>query len=154
MKFPSMSMALLRLVQNIYDGFKENDSIVDVFIDMEKAFDPNWRNGLLHKLYNMGVKGRMWDWLYSFLHQRKLCCYVQGATERNFLTKTGLPQGSVLSPMLFCLFIANIHKEIWSQSVKFADDGTVWRIGSDIKKLADEIEVDFEKMQVGPKSGK
>ena len=49
-------MALLRLVQNIYDGFNENDSTVGVFIDMEKAFDSVWRKGLLHKLYNMGVK--------------------------------------------------------------------------------------------------
>ena len=107
----------------------------------------------LHKLYNMGVKGRMWDWLYSFLHQREACCYVRGATERNFQTKTGLPQGSVLSPVLFLLFIADIYKDIGGQNVKFADDGTVWRTGSDIKRLAEEIEVDFKKMQVGPKSG-
>ena len=60
-KFHSTSMALLRLVQNIYDGFNENESTVGVFIDMEKAFDSVWRKGLLHKLYNMGVKGRMWD---------------------------------------------------------------------------------------------
>ena len=62
-------------MQNIYDGFKENDSTVDVFINMEKAFDPNMRNGLLHKLYNVGVTGRMLDWLYSFLHKTEACCY-------------------------------------------------------------------------------
>ena len=54
-RFNSTPMPLLRLVQNIYDRFKENDSSVDVFIDREKAFVPNWRNGLLHKLYNMRV---------------------------------------------------------------------------------------------------
>ena len=48
-----------------------------------------------------------------------------GATERNFQTETGLPQGSVLSPVLFCLFIADIYKDIGSQNVKFADVGTV-----------------------------
>ena len=47
--------------------------------------------------------------------------------------------------MLFCLFIADIYKDIGSQNVKFADDGTVWRRGSDIKRLAEEIEVDLKK---------
>ena len=52
----------------------------------------------------------------------------------------------MLSPVLFCLFIADIYKDIWSQNVKFADDGTVWRTGSDIKRLAEEIEVDLKKI--------
>lgn len=94
----------------------------------------------------MGIKGRMWDWLYSFLHQREATCYVRGATDRSFPTETGLPQGSVLSPVLFSLFIADIYKEIESQSVKFADDGTVWRTGSDVKMLAEEIEKDLKKI--------
>ena len=71
---------------------------------------------------------------------------MRGATERSFQTETGLPQGSVLSPVLFLLFISDIYKDIESQNVKFADDGTVWRTGSDIKRLAEEIEVDLKKI--------
>ena len=54
----------------------------------------------------------------------------------------------MLSPVLFLLFIADIYKDKGSQNVKFADDGverTVWRTGSDIKRLAEEIEVDLKK---------
>ena len=59
----------------------------------------------------------------------------------------------MLSPVLFCLFIADIYKDLGSQDVKFADDGIVWRTGSDIKRLAEESEVDLKNKQVGPKSG-
>ena len=52
----------------------------------------------------------------------------------------------MLSLVLFCLFIVDIYKDIWSQNVKFADDGTVWRTGRDIKRLAGEIEVDLKKI--------
>ena len=52
-KFHGTLMVLLRVVQNIIDGFNERES---VFIDMEKAYDSVWRNGLLEKLHNMGIK--------------------------------------------------------------------------------------------------
>ena len=83
-KFHSTSMALLRLVQNIYDGFNENESTVGVFIDMEKAFDSVWRKGLLHKLYNMGVKGRMWDWLNSYFTSERSLLLCAGCNREKF----------------------------------------------------------------------
>ena len=55
-KFHRTLMALLRVVQNIIDGFNERESTIGVFIDMEKAYDSVWRNGLLEKLHNMGIK--------------------------------------------------------------------------------------------------
>ena len=53
-------MALLRLVQNIIQGFNGGHVTVGVFIEMEKAFDSVWRNGLLAKSHDMGITGKIW----------------------------------------------------------------------------------------------
>ena len=91
-------MALLRLVQNSYDGFNKDDSTVGVFIDMEKTFDSVWRKGLLHKLYNMGVKGRMCDWLYSF--------YIR----ENPVDMCGVQQREISKQKLDCLKVQCCHQ--------------------------------------------
>ena len=70
-------MAMLRLVQNIIQGFSEGQVTLAVFVDMEKAFDSVWRNGLLAKLHNMGMTGNIWGWLQSFLESRQAFCYIK-----------------------------------------------------------------------------
>ena len=141
-KFHGTSMALLRVVQNIIDGF--NESTIGVFIDMEKAYDSVWRNGLLEKLHNMGINGKMWEWIHNFLHDREAYCYLPGSSYSKFKTDKGLPQGSVLSPILFCLFLIDIFTGVKSEKIKFADDGTIWQTGADIKALIQDLERDLK----------
>ncbi|MCG7878799.1 MAG: reverse transcriptase domain-containing protein [Candidatus Thiodiazotropha endolucinida] len=145
-RFHGTSMALLRVVQNAMDGFNERESTVGVFIDMEKAYDSVWRNGLLEKMHNIGIKGKMWNWLHNFLHGREAYCYLQGSNQTKFETDMGLPQGSVLSPVLFSLFIADIYTDVESEKVKFADDGTIWRTGENVKILVEQLEGDLKKI--------
>ena len=78
-------MAMLRLVQNIIQGFSEGQVTLAVYVDMEKVFDSVWRNGLLAKLHNMGITGNIWRWLQSFFESRQAFCYMKGADNTKFI---------------------------------------------------------------------
>jgi hypothetical protein len=97
----SRTDALLTFVQSIFNRFNQKESIVAVFIDLEKAFNSVWREGLLVKLAHVGVKGKLWTWINTFLSHREARCVVNKITGNWFQTGIGLPQGSVISPILF-----------------------------------------------------
>ena len=69
-KFRGTSYALLRLSQDIYNGFNAREHTAALFVDVEKAYDSVWRNGLMRKLWDMGITGRMWSWIRDFLTER------------------------------------------------------------------------------------
>ena len=114
-----------------------------LFIDIEKAYDSIWRDGLMVKLKEMGITGRIWQWIKDFLTDRSARINMSGVKGVDYSTAIGLPQGSVISPLLFSLFIADWYKNVKSESVKFADDGTVWMSGKDWPELMEILKEDF-----------
>ena len=145
--FKGTTGALIRLSQDIYTGFIEGLHTVGIFIDLEKAFDTVWREGLLTKLHRMGITGQIWHWLRDFLTGRKAFCMLKHAQGNIFQTSLGLPQGSVLSPTLFNLFLSDIFENVKNQKVKFADDGTIWKTGKDIATITRSLEEDMAEIQ-------
>ena len=87
-------------------------------------------------------------WLNSFLHDRTASCKLKQQEGEQFESHVGLPQGSVLSPLLFNLFIEDIYEKVVGNKVKFADDGTLWRSGNDIQKMVQEMELDLEEIRL------
>ena len=142
-KFRGTTDALLRVTQDICNGFNRKESTAGLFIDIEKAYDSVWRDGLLFKLKEMGIRGRVWAWIRNFLTDRKAVINIAGERTQEFDSNIGLPQGSVISPLLFILFIADCYKEVSCKKVKFADDGTIWKTGKDWHKLLEELKSDF-----------
>ena len=145
-KFHSTTSALLRLVQDIFNGFNDKSKTLAAFIDLEKAFDSVWREGLLVKLHRLGIRGPIWKWIEGFLNDRKARCYLKGQYGPLFGTTVGLPQGSVISPVLFSIYLQDIYQNIASRGVKYADDGTIWSTGKDISVLSEAIEEDLSKI--------
>ena len=88
----------------------------------------------------------MWKWIEGFLKDRKARCYLKGRYGLFFYTSVGLPQGSVISPILFIIFLQDIFKEISTNGVKYADDGIIWVTGRDKKELSKAVEEDLEKI--------
>ena len=117
--FRGCTHAILRLVQDVCNGFNDGESTVAVLIDMEKAYDSVWREGLLCKLFNRGIVGRVWQWIFAFLQDRNVACILQEYKSHVFATNIGLPQGSVIAPLLFHLFIADNYKEIGCERVNW-----------------------------------
>ena len=65
-----------------------------------------------------------------------------------FASRTGLPQGSVISPLLFNFFIMDMFEEVTGDHTKFADDGTLWHTGKDVAVLAEKVSEDVEKILI------
>ena len=101
---------IIRLSQAIEDGFqsKPMQRAVMVLLDYSKAFDTVWRSKLLTSMAAKGVPIEYIKWLYSFLQNRQASVRLHGASSTTVRLQQGVPQGCVLSPLLFVFFINNV----------------------------------------------
>ena len=116
------------LAQVIEDAFQGKKVVLASFIDLQKAFDKVWKDGLIVKMLRAGITGNMLRWTKAYLHNRKARVLVNGHTGKKVLLRQGVPQGGVLSPTLFILFINDVVKEL-PKGVKaalYADDLVMW----------------------------
>ena len=99
-----------------------------VFCDISKAFDRVWHSGLLHKLKAAGVTGEVLNWFKNYLTDRKQRVILPNATDDWTVIRAGVPQGSILGPLLFLLYINDIVNDIGSNVRLFADDTSLFII--------------------------
>ena len=116
------------LAQVIEDAFQKKRVTLTVFIDLQKAFDKVWKDGLLVKLQRSGIRGNLYKWTKSYLYNRQARVCVDGKTSRKVLLRQGVPQGGVLSPTLFILFINDLMVELPKgvYAALYADDLVLW----------------------------
>ena len=97
-------MAVLELINNIYQGFENNEFTVGIFVDLKKVFDTVNHSILLDKLcYYHGIRGIPLTWLSSYLSNRQQYVLVNEYSSPYNTIKCGMPQGSVLGPLLFLI---------------------------------------------------
>ena len=122
---------ILYLSQTISDGFNKprpGSRTILSTIDFSKAFDSVWHPALFHKLISAGLPPCFARWTPSFLSDRRACVVFQYHKSRSFRVRPGVPQGSVLGPVLFSLFINDLPASLPS-SVScslYADDLAIW----------------------------
>ena len=121
---------LNRLNLTIHADKMKNLTILCLFIDFEKAFDSVWIKGLIYKLAKINIKGNILKVIHEFLTKRSIILNINGDKgDPKESSEYGLPQGSVLSPLLFKIFLMDIIDELKTKPhidiYKFADDGTV-----------------------------
>lgn len=121
----------LCLEHEIRRAHVNKESVVAVFFDVEKAYDMMWKDGLLIKLYHMGIRGKMFRWIKNFLTNRKISVRVGKDLSENYTVENGTPQGSIISPILFSVMINDIFSNVCSSIgvSLFADDGAMWKRG-------------------------
>ena len=117
-----------------------------VFCDISKAFDRVWHVGLLHKLKASGVKGEILDWFKHYLSDRKQRVVLPGAISDWVFIRAGVPQGSILGPLLFLIYINDIVTDIGSNIRLFADDTSLYIIVDDPITAANCINTDLDKI--------
>ena len=118
----------LLLFVNFLDQSIGNSLQVDViYLDFKKAFDSVAHNELLYKLWNIGLTGSVWNWLQAYLTNRTQCVSINSAISTPLPVKSGVPQGSILGPLLFLLFINDLPDLIMSRVLLFADDAKCYR---------------------------
>ena len=105
-----------------------NPPVIDaIFLDWEKAFDRVSHGKLIQKLHDMGICGPILQWLRSFLLGRSQRVILRGQTSEWAQVYSGVPQGSVLGPLLFNAFVFDLPIAISSQIRQYADDTVVFR---------------------------
>ena len=101
---------------------KSNNADV-IYLDFAKAYDKVDHGILLNKLKNIGINGKIGVWIHNFLSNRQQCVAVNVTTSSEAQVRIGIPQGSVLGPLLFLIHISDINYEIADSTVScFADD--------------------------------
>ncbi len=101
----STTSALLKLTHDVYSALDSGDLIGAIFIDLKKAFELVDHYLLLDKLYAIGFSKNSLLWFNSYLHNRKQCVAVQGKLSDLFIQERGVPQGSILGPLLFLFLL-------------------------------------------------
>ena len=120
------SDAILEFLENVYDSFNENKHYLAIFLDFSKAFDTICHDILLKKLDHMGFRGPIYQWIKSFLSNRKQFVNIGESSSEILDIKMGVPQGSTLGPLLFILYINDMSNSLDDLSiVHFADDSTI-----------------------------
>ncbi len=116
-------------------------------MDLTKAFDKVWHKGLILKIEKYGIKGNLLKWLTSYLTYRKQKVVINGNSSDIKCLKAGVPQGSVLGPLLFLLYINDFCKNVLSQDFMFADDRSLFKqIRNNMHHAASIINKDLEAM--------
>ena len=97
----SVTNQLIYLVDEIHSSLDINLEVRAIFLDMSKAFDKVWHDGLLFKLKQNGISGRLLKLLKNYLENRKQRVFLNGCESEWGGIESGVPQGSVLGPLLF-----------------------------------------------------
>ena len=119
----STNHAIIGMIEKIQQAMKNKQLAVGIFIDLQKAFDTVNHDILLDKLNHYGIKGISNRWFRSYLSQRKQFTSIDGVNSSCKTVLHGVPQGSVLGPLLFLLYINDLHNCIKNSTVfHFADD--------------------------------
>ena len=128
---------------------KLKDGTIDSFTrDISKAFDRVWHRGLLFKLRLMGLSGTLLSWFSSYLDNRHQRVAVEGSLSDILQFKAGVPQGSILGPLLFLICINDIVEEIGSCIRLFADDTSLYMIVDDPNSAADLMNNDLSEIHL------
>ena len=118
----SVEDQLLLVYENVTAWLDSGRSVDVVLFDFSKAFDVVSHHVMMDKLSSLGVTGRLLNWIDSFLTGRQMCVTVSGSRSSARPVLSGVPQGSVLSPLLFFIFENHISRFLHNRLKMFADD--------------------------------
>ena len=137
---------LLNTVQDLMVAYDKHKQIDVAVLDFSKAFDVVPHQRLLGKLQHYGINGHILKWISEFLSGRTQCVVVDGAASSWSAVESGVPQGTVLDPLLFLLYINDLPDCVESQVRLFADDCLLYRT---IEGIPDQLALqsDLIKLQ-------
>ncbi|OWF47171.1 RNA-directed DNA polymerase from transposon BS [Mizuhopecten yessoensis] len=137
---------LIEMYHNICLSLEEKKHTCIVFCDISKAFDRVWHNGLYIKLKSYGIGGELLVWLKDYLHQRQQKVCVNESFSKLGSIDAGVPQGSILGPLLFLIYINDIADIFDSASRLFADDTSLQCSSSSCLEIQTILNKDLESL--------
>jgi hypothetical protein len=126
------------LLNTVAENAINNQCTIATFIDLSKAFDCLQYDKLYKKMEGLNFSDKTIDWFKSYLTGRMQCVSIEGEQSDWVPVKLGVPQGSILGPVLFLMYINDINKsDMTAKFVKFADDTTILTNGKDAKEASE-----------------
>ena len=113
-------------------------------LDISKPFDRVWHAGLLHRLKSYGISGQILGLISSFLNNKRLRVVLDGKSSQQYLVNVGVPQGSILGPTLFLLYINDLPDDAICDIAIYADDTTLYSKCDRASDLWQQLELAFE----------
>ena len=139
---------LFRLSQTIMESFSRGEHVIAAFLDVEKALDNVWHNGLRYKIYQLDLSTKLCRWLSDFPVGRVIQVKIESFLSPKVYTKAGVPQGSNLSLLLFLIYVNHMPNPTHHQTnkSKFADDAGQWALSKNVDLAAECLQRDLDKL--------
>lgn len=143
----STTTHLVEIYHSFCQAVSDGKEIRVVFCDVSRAFDRVWHKGLLFKLEKCGISGSLLAWLRNYLQDRYQRVVLNGQMSSWELIMAGVPQGSVLGPLLFLIFINDITYAIQHCKIRlYADDTSLFIEVDDRVRAAEQLEEDLNAL--------
>ena len=140
----STSQALIHLTDKTREQLDKGNFGCETFVDFQKAFDRVDYNILIQKLNYFGVRGTATNWFSSYLENRTQFVSINGYSSDLHFVRCGVPQGSILGPLLFLVYINDLHYAIKHfKAHHFADDTYFLNFSHSVKKMNKQVNFDM-----------
>jgi retron-type reverse transcriptase len=124
----STALQLLEVIDKWSEPLDEGLDIDCIYTDFQKAFDKVPHKRLIKKIENYGITNPILSWIQDFLTRRYQQVSINGETSNQKEVTSGIPQGSVLGPILFVIYINDLPEAVESAAYLFADDTKIFRV--------------------------
>ena len=142
----STTYQLIDIYHHICQAMDHGQFSCIVFCDISKAFDRVWHSGLLFKLREHGFGDSLLTWFNSYLRNRKQKVVIQSAESNYLPLSAGVPQGSVLGPLLFLIYVNDITDSLLSLTRLYADDSSLYYSATSLKDIEGIINQDLKSV--------
>lgn len=142
----STTHQLLRITESILKGFDRREHTAAIFLDIAQAFDRVWHEGLLLKLYRIGLPDYLIHTVKSFLTERQFLVRIDGFKSTPRPITAGVPQGSILAPLLFNIFMYDLPTLEPTCTAMYADDTVLFCSHSDINTAISSLQSSLSLM--------
>ena len=136
---------LISITHKIYKSFDDGYEVGGVFLDISKSFDKVWYQGFHNKLRQNGISGELLNTLTDFLHNRTQRVILNGQYFIWTKVEAGVPQGSILGPLLFLIYINYLPDNLASNPKLFADDTSLFSVVKNVDASNIDLNNDLKR---------
>ena len=136
----------MKFTHEIYKSFDDGLDVHGVFLDISKAFDKVWHKGLICKLKQNGISSNLLDTTTDFLNSRKQRVALNGQFSSWTSIEAGVPQGSILGPLLFLIYINDLSGDLITNVKLIADDTSLFCVAHEVNTSVNNLNKDLSKI--------